>query len=431
MQTELKTRLSIALKGGPGSGNHGHVGIPGHRGGSASVVTPAIPPVPVFDDQYADITFDRAFAKRAGIRIPKYIHKADIRAYLLSALYVKESMRSGKDAVPPPSEEIKRFMASYPFLFEMENRVDFGFIIGGKVSAQAQADHLGSSLRYSDEQLARADAIRKDILKQLDQMRFSEREAQATMRKLDAESALSSIYSGAPVTKAEIEARKNALAQSQAALQQLYIDRAKVVGDAILQGTPPLPPRKAKVLMNRKAAEVTAVHSNGRVVQDSLQGVFEMTRQIASNQVGTDKKPIRFNVTKIRDGRSYHQGGQIYMDERAISDWRPYSILDTVYHEYGHVLEYSVPGLSDKIQAFYNRRTKDYPLVSLRSMGYSRGEKARLDKFLDPYMGKVYSRGRSTEILSMGLGWLTSRTVDFLRGDPDYANHLILWLRGE
>ena len=50
------TLLSAMIKGGPGSGNHGHAGIPGHQGGSKPTGSP-------------DSSSDRPYVKGRKIKV--------------------------------------------------------------------------------------------------------------------------------------------------------------------------------------------------------------------------------------------------------------------------------------------------------------------------------------------------------------------------
>jgi len=104
-------------------------------------------------------------------------------------------------------------------------------------------------------------------------------------------------------------------------------------------------------------------------------------------------------------------------------------------HETAHHWQNTIPGFFDIEEAFYNRRCSRpdgtlEPLVSLRSLtggrGYGPRERARKDRWPEPYMGKSYAgdvSGRYLEVLTcafddMALGkaaWLT---------DPDQADLL-------
>lgn len=96
----------------------------------------------------------------------------------------------------------------------------------------------------------------------------------------------------------------------------------------------------------------------------------------------------------------------------------------TLFHEMGHHVEFGNPK--------YAAAAKD--LVMSRATGaeqklsqitgnkfYSAKEKAFPDKFINPYVGKVYKDG-STEVLSVGVERMIDKTAarDFLRKDRDH-----------
>jgi len=64
------------------------------------------------------------------------------------------------------------------------------------------------------------------------------------------------------------------------------------------------------------------------------------------------------------------------------------------------------------------------------NLGYAPSEIARPDKFLSPYMGKIYRDG-STEILSMGLQMFYQNPIKLAREDPDYFDFILTVIRGE
>jgi SPP1 gp7 family putative phage head morphogenesis protein len=106
----------------------------------------------------------------------------------------------------------------------------------------------------------------------------------------------------------------------------------------------------------------------------------------------------------------------------------------TLLHELGHSLEYGNAAAKKAIVDFLNRRTKgEKPekLKKLTGINYDRTEIARPDKFIDPYVGKVYGddpeNPRSTEVLSMGLEWMFEDPLKFAKADPEHFE-LIIWI---
>lgn len=96
----------------------------------------------------------------------------------------------------------------------------------------------------------------------------------------------------------------------------------------------------------------------------------------------------------------------------------------TLWHEMGHWIEHNNPLVRGMIKAWFERRTKGEKPVSLKKLfpnaGYRAKEVVLRDKFLHPYMGKIYSSG-STEILSMGMEYLSSPegAGELAAKDPD------------
>lgn len=96
----------------------------------------------------------------------------------------------------------------------------------------------------------------------------------------------------------------------------------------------------------------------------------------------------------------------------------------TLFHECGHLVE----GLDDLSMKCSHQFIKDRAtgnLQSLRSItgisGYSSSEMAYPDKFIDPYVGKVY-QWPASEVYSMAIENMSSpeRIINFLQNDPEH-----------
>lgn len=96
-------------------------------------------------------------------------------------------------------------------------------------------------------------------------------------------------------------------------------------------------------------------------------------------------------------------------------------------HEFGHHFESYSPGARKKANEFLAKRTQGEKKKRLPNIP---SEFAFFDKFLNPYMGKFYSRG-NTEIISMGLEYLVSNPYKMMREDPEYFDFMIDVLQGE
>ena len=102
----------------------------------------------------------------------------------------------------------------------------------------------------------------------------------------------------------------------------------------------------------------------------------------------------------------------------------------TIAHEFAHALENAVPKVKSLEKEFYDRRTKGEEAVSLRELtgkAYGYSERAKPDKFLNPYIGKDYSyRGgnHDYEVLSMGMTYLYDEPEALVK-DKDFMNFVL------
>ena len=130
--------------------------------------------------------------------------------------------------------------------------------------------------------------------------------------------------------------------------------------------------------------------------------------------------------------------------------------LGGIAHEFAHCIEHNNPQIVKLEEEFYNRRTKDEKLKTMKAAtgnpNYRMDERTRTDKFLDPYMGKDYGFARyynmkkmskkfavfgdigeysqeeykpdGYELLSMGVETFIEKP-HLLKKDPDYANFVL------
>lgn len=106
----------------------------------------------------------------------------------------------------------------------------------------------------------------------------------------------------------------------------------------------------------------------------------------------------------------------------AIADSDPKS---TVFHELGHHLEFNDRDLLTSNREWVKSRATG-SVSKLSEMtgnsNYDESERAYPDLFVDPYVGKVYGSGYSTEVISMGVQHLTtgSDSHELFRADPEH-----------
>jgi len=127
------------------------------------------------------------------------------------------------------------------------------------------------------------------------------------------------------------------------------------------------------------------------------------------------------------DDRSYHLGGSgVFMARRE-------NMQGTVVHELGHALEWQNSHANDQAQAFLRRRTAGEPEITMRQATgdnrYKAYEVTRVDRFINPYMGKNYGP-RASEITSMGLEFFYKDPARLAREDPDYFDFIYRVVRG-
>lgn len=110
----------------------------------------------------------------------------------------------------------------------------------------------------------------------------------------------------------------------------------------------------------------------------------------------------------------------------------------TVVHEMGHWLEHNNETVRRAVREFYRARTEGESVVDLRratgNVNYRGDERTRVDRFIEPYMGKVYSNRDgeiyATEILSMGLELFYKSPARLAAEDPEYFDFIYNVVRG-
>jgi hypothetical protein len=124
----------------------------------------------------------------------------------------------------------------------------------------------------------------------------------------------------------------------------------------------------------------------------------------------------------FRVGRaSYTPGemGTLNIDPRSDRGERSFT------HELGHWIEDHDPRARDMANDFLKERTKGERAKQLpRAQGYGPGEKAKADKFTDPYVGKQYPGG-TTEVVSMGLEYMMHDPSTFMERDPGHFKLMV------
>ncbi len=123
-----------------------------------------------------------------------------------------------------------------------------------------------------------------------------------------------------------------------------------------------------------------------------------------------------------RDGLSVGRADQITLPTHAVTS------RTAVIHEAGHWLETRIPEVRREAQAFLDARTAGDQAVRLRDVtknsAYGTSETTKPDKFMDPYVGKQYSRGAS-EVISMGMQFMYENPIQLALSDPQLFD--LIW----
>ena len=110
-----------------------------------------------------------------------------------------------------------------------------------------------------------------------------------------------------------------------------------------------------------------------------------------------------------------------------------YANPGTSVHEMGHWLEYQNPDVKQWANEFLDYRTAGEEAKKLSEItghkGYRGWEVAKEDKFIEPYMGKIYS-DKATELISMGLEQFYRDPLWFAKADPEMFDFIYNMARG-
>jgi hypothetical protein len=162
---------------------------------------------------------------------------------------------------------------------------------------------------------------------------------------------------------------------------------------------------------------------NATGIDDAVRRHWQRSTDEFSRLVSADvapKRPIEFR--ELPTGRAHYDPNTKAVSVAATTR------EDTIVHELGHWLDNHNPEVQRKVTEFYNRRTQGYVIEPLGA-GFDASEMTRRDKFLDPYMGKIYSDG-ATEIVSMGAEYFYGQTARLAAEDPDMFDFIFNLLRG-
>lgn len=136
-------------------------------------------------------------------------------------------------------------------------------------------------------------------------------------------------------------------------------------------------------------------------------------------------------------------GRAFYNLEHALVVAPRYGAAQRVTHEYGHHVEFHMPGVREAALEFRAHRVKDEEGVNMAEkypgkykVGVEIGYKDEFGKVMGNeesayYTGKKYDKENATEIVSMGLEMLHAKPMKFATKDPEYFNFMMGVLSGE
>lgn len=179
------------------------------------------------------------------------------------------------------------------------------------------------------------------------------------------------------------------------------------------------------------------------VISDALKGerfgeaayrgaAAEFSRMVAEREVSKGKAHIWVQSAAEQQGTLAGRGSFDYytwnLTMGAMNSTR------TTVHELGHWLEAADYRAKELAGRFLDRRTAGEPIQKMADLapggGYQPDEIARPDKFINPYVGKVYG-DRSTEILSMGIERMWDDPAGFAKADPEHFDFTLAIMRGD
>lgn len=354
LTTNIKSVLELVLneiqsrfKGGPGSGNWGHFGRPGIRGGSSS----------------AD--FGGGGLGRLGLDKDSTSEERREAA----ARNREERKKTGEWI----AQQVKVFEArEQKALDALQAEIDAEY----KVGKTAWDEHIGHTEFIG--MLKKQDASEETLAW------WKEQSDDALARSMDS-------------------------VQKQVDMQVVHMNRETGIKQAI----------RDQFLYVDDPCTVTANTRGMKRVQNVREGHAEFEK-IVSAKTGIHDQEIGYHrIPKGARAACWGPSVDIATD----------SAQRTVIHELGHSFEMFDAGAHQAAFNFLQRRTQGETARSLaqltKNSNYRPEEVAKPDRFVSPYVGKIYSyawggRLRATEVISMGIERMWADPVAFAKEDPEH-----------
>lgn len=214
----------------------------------------------------------------------------------------------------------------------------------------------------------------------------------------------------------EIEKQSKLEMTSEAEKDAQMLDVLKAIREQLLDGN----------LSAKQSAEIVdKIDFSGIGNQQREQQVREIAIEFFRLTNGAGAKYMK-SFTKTKS-RAYNSTFYINIGSSRSKD----QLREDLFHELGHSAENDIPD-HDNIKWVKSRATgKQQPLTKLvPGAKYGADEKAYPDKFIDPYVGKIYEDG-GTEVVSMGLQHFTSpkAMLELWKTDKDHFRQTLIFLQ--
>jgi hypothetical protein len=280
--------------------------------------------------------------------------------------------------------------------------------------------------REIDDAAAKADLLNQEWM----QLGVQEERLSAEMRLAGTDAEFKKLGDAYTALLAKKEMAKEAADVAGIALAKLRLKNRNVALDVLKEKKPP-----KMDIGYKKMTQADFPYLDTREVMERAAKDFQ--RVVSTNVTAGSqwKIPVKASV-KPTNGLRWSAFAD--PDDNSISLIPSQSSYATMIHELGHTVEFQSKRARESARAFLERRTAGEQPVRLKDLvpgsSYDDSEKTRPDKFIDPYVGKVYWHfGRSdhhTEVISVGLQHMMTDPVAFYRADRDHFRLIVGILKG-
>ena len=191
-----------------------------------------------------------------------------------------------------------------------------------------------------------------------------------------------------------------------------------------------------QMLLADTPSEVTV---NAKENRKEVERILNLINQIV------EKRPVKLEVNVERGGsRAYYQSATrtIRIDKTneigKAPDWKSIQSISDIFskntsrwfstltHEYGHFLDFHLPGSIEARNKAFDTRTAGEAILHEGPYSSS-GFNYKKDRFFDRYVGRIYGHadGEGAEIPSMGLEYMVRDPFQLYKQDPETLKHIL------